>query len=246
MVFCIEEEEIMENTENIDKKKKFVPTIETELRRRQVSVPEVSYRASGINFMGKRIKSFIFTNDIPVIVNNNAQAIMSVYPFTPQLKIINSIIEAASVPVFVGVGGGTTSGLRAVNIGLQAELLGASGVVVNAPMENDNIELLAKALDVAVIASVITKYDDIKGKVDAGARVLNIAGGKETASLVKYTRKIVGEEFPIIATGGHTDEHILETIDAGANAITYTPKSSSEIFSEVMEKYRLNMEKKSE
>lgn len=232
------------NFENIEKKKKFVPSIETELRRRQVSVPEVTYRASGINFMGKRIKSLMFTNDIPVVVNNNAQAIMSVYPFTPQLKIISAIIEVASVPVFVGIGGGTTSGLRSVNIGLQAELLGATGVVVNAPMSNENIELISKTLDIAVIATVITKYDDIKGKVNAGARVLNIAGGKKTAELVKYTRKIVGEEFPIIATGGHTDEHILETIDAGANAITYTPQSSSEIFSEVMDNYRFNMKEK--
>ena len=237
-------ENIDNNFENIDKKKKFVPSIETELRRRQVSVPEVTYRASGINFMGKRIKSLMFTNDIPIIVNNNAQAIMSVYPFTPQLKIVSAIMEVASVPVFVGIGGGTTSGLRAVNIGMQAELMGASGVVVNAPMTNENIKQISDVLDIAVIATVITKYDDIKGKVDAGARVLNIAGGKNTAELVKYTRKILGNEFPIIATGGHSDEHILETIEAGANAITYTPQSSSDIFSEVMDVYRKNMREK--
>ncbi|MDU1582161.1 MAG: hydrolase [Peptoniphilus harei] len=234
----------MENFDNIEKKKKFIPNIDTELRRRQVSVPEVTYRASGINFLGKRIKSLMFTNDIPVVVNNNAQGIMSVYPFTPQLKIISAIIEVASVPVFVGIGGGTTSGLRSVNIGLQAELLGAAGVVVNAPMSNENIELISNTLDIAVIATVISKYDDILGKVKAGARVLNIAGGKKTAELVKYTRKIVGDEFPIIATGGHTDEHILETIEAGANTITYTPKSSSEIFSEVMDNYRINLREK--
>jgi len=227
--------------DNQDKKKKFVPVIETNLRKRQVSVPEVTYRASGINFMGKRIKSLLFTNDIPVIVNNNAQGIMSVYPFTPQLKIISAIMEVASVPVFVGIGGGTTSGIRAVNIGLQAELMGAAGVVVNAPMSNENIKMISENLDVAVIASVITKYDDIAGKVKAGAKVLNIAGGKKTAELVKYARSIVGDEFPIIATGGHTDEHILETIEAGANTITYTPLSSAEIFSDVMDDYRIDM-----
>lgn len=100
--------------------------------------------------------------------------------------------------------------------------------------------MISEALDIAVIATVISKYDDIKGKVEAGARVLNIAGGKKTAELVRYTRKLLGEEFPIIATGGHTDEHILETIEAGANAITYTPVSSSDIFSEVMDIYREN------
>ena len=224
-----------------NKLKKFVPSIETELRKRQVSVPEVTYRASGINFMGKRIKSLIFTNDIPVICNNNAQAIMSVYPFTPQLKIVNAVVETASVPVFVGVGGGTTKGLRSLNIALQAELLGAMGVVVNAPMKNDNIKLLSKSLDIPVLATVISLNDDILGKVNAGARVLNVAGGLKTSELVRKCREILGSEFPIIATGGHTDDHIMETIQTGANAITYTPPSSSEIFSEVMAKYRDNM-----
>ena len=45
-------------------------------------------------------------------------------------------------------------------------------------------------------------------------------------------------ELPIIATGGPTEESIAETIQAGANAITYTPPSSGELFSRKMEKYR--------
>ncbi|MGI5948883.1 hydrolase [Peptoniphilus sp.] len=224
-----------------NKNKKFVPYIQTELRKRQVSVPEVSYRASGINFNGKRIKSLLFTNDIAVICNNNAHAIMSVYPFTPQLKIVSAVCETASVPVFVGVGGGTTNGLRSLNIAMQAELLGALGVVVNAPMKNDNIKLIADSLDIPVVATVISLNDDIMGKVNAGARVLNVAGGLKTVELIKKCRELLGEEFPIIATGGHTDDHILETIEAGANAVTYTPLSSSEIFSDVMAHYREEM-----
>lgn len=224
-----------------NKNKKFVPYIQTELRKRQVSVPEVSYRASGINFNGKRIKSLLFTNDIAVICNNNAHAIMSVYPFTPQLKIVSAVCETASVPVFVGVGGGTTNGLRSLNIAIQAELLGALGVVVNAPMKNDNIKLIADSLDIPVVATVISLNDDILGKVNAGARVLNVAGGLKTVELIKKCRELLGEEFPIIATGGHTDTHILKTIEAGANAVTYTPLSSSEIFSDVMDHYREEM-----
>lgn len=224
-----------------NKTKKFVPYIQTELRRRQVSVPEVTYRASGINFNGKRIKSLLFTNDIAILCNNNAQAIMSVYPFTPQLKIVTAVCETASVPVFVGVGGGTTNGVRSLNIAIQAELLGALGVVVNAPMSNDNIKLIADSLDIPVVATIISLNDDIRGKVDAGAKVLNVAGGHDTTKLIEKCREELGDEFPIIATGGHTDDHILETINAGANAITYTPLSSSEIFSEVMESYRDQM-----
>ena len=44
--------------------------------------------------------------------------------------------------------------------------------------------------------------------------------------------------MPIIATGGPTDESIRATIAAGANAITYTPPTSAELFAESMAKYR--------
>ncbi|WP_071025770.1 hydrolase [Peptoniphilus raoultii] len=226
-----------------NKSGKFIPQIETNLRKRQVIVPEAIYKASGINFMGKRIKSLLFSNDIPIICNTNAQAIMAVYPFTPELKIINAICEVASVPVFVGIGGAVTNGYRSLNIGMQAELMGAKGVVVNAPMANETIKQISEVLDVPVIATVLSLKDDIEGKVNAGARVLNVAGGTKTPELIKLCRKLLGDEFPIIATGGHSEEHILETIDAGANAITYTPQSSSEIFSEVMNSYREKMRK---
>ena len=49
-------------------------------------------------------------------------------------------------------------------------------------------------------------------------------------------------DVPIIATGGPTDEDIQETIDAGANAITYTPPSNGELFSKKMDKYREKIE----
>ena len=45
-------------------------------------------------------------------------------------------------------------------------------------------------------------------------------------------------EVPIIATGGPTDESILATIRAGANAITYTPPTSAALFARSMERYR--------
>lgn len=52
-----------------------------------------------------------------------------------------------------------------------------------------------------------------------------------------------GEEYPnvpIIASGGKTEESVLETIEAGANAITYTPPSTMELFKDMMESYRNN------
>ena len=47
-------------------------------------------------------------------------------------------------------------------------------------------------------------------------------------------------DVPIIATGGPTDESIIRTIEAGANAITWTPPSNGEIFKDIMAAYREN------
>ena len=45
-------------------------------------------------------------------------------------------------------------------------------------------------------------------------------------------------EVPIIATGGPTEESILRTIQAGANAITYTPPSNGVLFARIMNQHR--------
>jgi len=45
-------------------------------------------------------------------------------------------------------------------------------------------------------------------------------------------------EVPIIATGGPTEDTIREVIKAGANAISYTPPTTGQIFRGIMDKYR--------
>ena len=201
-------------------------------------MPNAIYNSSGIRIQGTRIKSLIFSTDIAIIRNSNAQAVFAVYPFTPQLAIVQSIIQGSSIPVFAGVGGGTTSGPRSVSIALECELLGAYGVVVNSPMKNEVIHDMYEVLDIPIIATVVSKHDDFVGKINAGARILNVSGGKRTAELVAYVRSIIGNEFPIIATGGDNEANIHATIDAGSNAITYTPPSASELFKSMMEDYR--------
>ncbi|MDY3119006.1 MAG: hydrolase [Peptoniphilus sp.] len=219
-------------------KDKYIPEIESSLRKKSVVMPQAIYNASGIRIQGTRIKSLIFSTDIALIRNSNAQAVFAVYPFTPQLAIVQSIIQGSSIPVFAGVGGGTTSGHRSVSIALECELLGAYGVVVNTPMKNDVIRDMYEVLDIPIIATVVSKHDDFVGKINAGARILNISGGKNTAELVSYVRSVIGNEFPIIATGGDNDEAIKATTNAGANAITYTPPSTAELFKSMMEDYR--------
>ena len=128
--------------------------------------------------------------------------------------------------------------MRSKYVAIDAELSGAYGVVVNSPMPNKDIKEISGFVDVPVIATVTNSEDDYIGKIQAGAEILNVSGGKYTADLVREIRKDIGDNFPIIATGGKTGESILETIDAGANAISYTPPSSSEVFGQMMDKYR--------
>lgn len=223
-------------------KERYVPEIQSKLRSRIIAVPPVIYKATGIKILGTRIKSLLFSTDVAIIKNTNANSIIAVYPFTPQLSITHSILEVAAVPVFVGVGGGLTTGKRSIDIAWQAELMGAYGVVVNAPTKNEVISEMKERIDIPIIATVVSPNDDIKGKIEAGASILNVSGGANTVALVEQIRREFGPELPIIATGGPTDESILRTIEAGANAITYTPPSSADIFSDVMDNYRKEKE----
>lgn len=217
--------------------KRVAPVITTNLRGHMIEVPEVIRKASGIVILGKRIKSLIFSTDVAVIKNTNADAVMSVYPFTPQPIITQSLINASDVPVFCGVGGGTTTGRRVINLALDAEFKGAMAVVLNSPTKNDILQGVRETIDIPIVITVISENDDFKGRIDAGATILNVSGAKDTARIVRKIRE-TWPEIPIIATGGPTDESILETIEAGANAITYTPPSNTEIMKALMDKYR--------
>lgn len=221
---------------------KDMPTaIDGTLRKSFLRVPEVIRHCSGINIFGKRIKSLVFTTDLAIIRNVNADAILAVYPFTPQPIITQSLLLASDVPVFAGVGGGLTKGLRSIMLGTNAEIQGAIGVVVNAPTSNETLKGLSEALDIPVVVSVISEDEDIEARIKAGASILNVSASKDTPRIVAKIRKDY-PKFPIIATGGHTDETILKTIKAGANAITWTPPTVPELFKGVMNSYRSNLD----
>ena len=205
--------------------RKYVPSYSGTLRSHGLTLPHCISECSGIRIFGKRIKSIAFSTDVAIIKNINADAIIAVYPFTPQASISQAVINVADVPVFVGVGGGYTNGSRSVRLAMQAEHQGAYGVVVNAPMPNE------------VIATVVSDRSDIRGRIEAGTDIFNVSGAAETASIVRHIR----EQYPhaaIIATGGPTEESILETIRAGANAITITPPTTGELFAGIMHDYR--------
>lgn len=219
------------------KESKFVPEIKGTLRNHIVEVPLIIGECSGIKIFGKRIKSLLFTTDVAMIRNTNADAIMAVYPFTPQQLITEVLIMAADVPVFCGVGGGITQGKRVVNLALDAEFKGAMAVVANSPTSNEVLRTIRATIDIPVVVTVVSENTDISERIQAGATILNVSGGKNTPKIVRRIREIF-PECPIIATGGPSEESIRETIESGANAITYTPPSTTKIMGELMDRYR--------
>lgn len=216
---------------------KHVPEIRGTLRSHMIELPRVISDASGIRIFGKRLKSFVFTTDVALIRNTNADAVIAVYPFTPQPVITQALVLAADIPVFCGVGGGITGGLRVVNLALDAEFKGAMGVVVNSPTPNEVIREMRATIDIPIVVTVVSEFEDIDARIEAGATILNVSGAKRTADIVRKIRE-THPSFPIIATGGPTDESIKATIEAGANAITYTPPTTSDILGDIMVNYR--------
>ena len=178
-----------------------------------------------------------FTTDLAILRNLNADAILAVYPFTPQPIINQALLTAADIPVFAGVGGGLTKGKRVVTLGVFSEMQGAVGLVVNAPTAPEVIAQLSENVDIPIVVTVTRWCEELNQQIEAGASILNVAAGANTADLVRQVRSMY-PDIPIMASGGPTDESVLATIAAGANAITWTPPSNKEVFSDVMANYR--------
>lgn len=211
--------------------------VEGTLRKVSLRVPQAASECSGILIFGKRIRSLVFSTDVSVIRNVNADAVIAVYPFTPQPVITQAILLAADIPVFVGVGGGLTMGQRVVNLAMFAEMQGAIGVVVNEPTTNEIISRVTETIDIPLVATVARIDTDIDARVRAGASIFNVSGAARTPEIVASIREKY-PSIPIIATGGPTEETAARTVEAGANALTWTPPSCGEIFKGIMAAYR--------
>ena len=179
----------------------------------------------------------ITDNLLAIIRNCDADAVFAVYPFTPQQAISDAIIKASYIPVFCGVGGGTTHGVRTLNLARDVESQGAMGVVLNSPISDLNLLAVSRVVDIPVIITVTKEDTNIRSRIDSGASILNVACSTDTPRVVAKIREQF-PDVPIIASGGKTGESISATIAAGANAITYTPPSPAVLFKEMMEKYR--------
>ncbi len=216
---------------------KNIPSFGSKLRKNIVLVPECIEECSGIKVFGQLLKSFLFSTDVAVIRNTNANAIIAVYPFTPQPVISQALILAADKPIFCGVGGGITNGERSLALAIHAEFQGALGIVLNKPTPNSLIRKLKEHVDIPVTVTIVSTNDDMIGRIKAGVDILNVSGAERTAEIVRKIRGI-DEDVAIIATGGKSRESILEAIEAGANAISYTPPTTGSLFRDIMEAYR--------
>lgn len=94
-------------------------------------------------------------------------------------------------------------------------------------------------MDIPIVLTIVSLDEPLEERMlHSGASIVNVSGGKNTVAIIKALREI-DKTFPIIATGGPSEETIKEVIQAGANAITYTPPTNGEIFKEMMERYRM-------
>ena len=158
------------------------PSYSGKLRNHMLMVPECINECSGIRIFGRTIKSFVFSTDVATIASVNADAVIAVYPFTPQPRIVRAVISVADMPVFCGVGGGFTSGARSVAQAMEAEHCGAYGVVLNAPVSADILRDIKSHIDIPVVATIVSATQDTEARIAAGVDILNVSAASPPAA----------------------------------------------------------------
>ena len=71
--------------------------------------------------------------------------------------------------MFCGVGGGTTHGVRTLNLARDVESQGAMGVVLNSPISDLNLLAVSRVVDIPVIITVTKADTDIRARLESGA-----------------------------------------------------------------------------
>ncbi|ALU26906.1 hypothetical protein HXZ78_10125 [Myroides odoratimimus] len=191
----------------------------------------------GLVLNNLKVKSILFSTDIALIENNDADAILAVYPFAPSQNIIKTLIEFSKKPVICGIGGGITQGDFAITMAKKAEALGAAAVIVNQPFKNEDIAEVKKHINIPIISSVSTLNFDFKSRIEAGVSCFNVTGGADTLKIVDYI-KTTYPDIAVISTGGKTNESLQNIAQKKVNAIILTPPSNGELFRSIMDGYR--------
>ena len=210
---------------------------------KKIATPSlIAEKCNGIILGHFIIKSLLFSTDIALIENNDADAVLAVYPFSPSANIMKALIDFSEKPVICGVGGGLTQGKISLEMAIAAESLGASAIIVNQPFKNKQIEAIKRKINIPIISSVSTKEFSFKDRVNAGVDIFHVTGGKNTNSIIEYIN-FAAPCFPIISTSGKTIENIQTSIKSGADAIVLTPPTSGDLFKSIMNQYRSGYKK---
>lgn len=206
--------------------------------RFELSVPDLVLQCKGISLGGKLIKSFVFSTDVAVIRNCDADAVLCVYPFACDEAINKVVIQCANRPVLNGVAGAITSGETSLMLACAAQNDGSAGVVVNMMTSAQHIAALRDVLDIPIVLTVACLDDATRERISAGASILHVAAGRKTPLVVSRIR----EEYPdapLMATGGGDLSSTARTIEAGARAIVWAPPNIQEIERQVMLGHRI-------
>ena len=171
---------------------KKIPTSSGTLRSHLLAVPHCISECSGIRIFGRRIKSLVFTTDVAIIKNVNGDAIIAVYPFTPQPSIAQAITapitdapntpipHARDLPVIATIISSEMDVAGRVRAG--ADILNISGAA-RTP------EIVAKIRkdfpDIPIIATGGPTEEDILRTIQAGANAIT------------YTPPSTGELFSV-------------------------------------------------
>ena len=91
-----------------------------------------------------------------------------------------------------------------------------------------------------VIATVVSAHTDIGERVlEAGADYSRMSPAPHaTPEIVAEIRRRLPDRFPSSPPAAPQRRSILRTIQAGANAITYTPPSNGVLFARIMNQHR--------
>lgn len=130
--------------------KQEVPTLNSDFRKDIVYGPNVIQKSSGIDLFCKRIKKIIFTTDVAVIANCDADEVLAVYPWTHNTRILEASASVTPIPILARIGGELTKGLRSVTVDRFAEEMGVNGVVLNAPTTYETISIVRRGLVVPI------------------------------------------------------------------------------------------------
>ena len=212
--------------------------IEGKFRKACVLVPPEADAAPGLSIFGRKVRSLVFSTDLSIICNCNADAVFAIYPFTCQPSITAALVKASGRPVFTGIAGMVTKGMRLAALAVASEMQGAFGVVMNSTVLPEDIAMVAAAVNIPVVLTIVKFNPEIKEKIESGAAIVNVAAGKNTPDIVTQLRAAY-PHLPIIASSGKTGEAMRATIEAGADAVTWVPPSIQELQRILMDTHRM-------